>query len=134
MGLVLSAAGVVIGVNLLSLSDWYLRAANHMALIVLLIIGAYVCFVMAATEVRGLHRQLGGALLLGTGSLHWTITAALAGASAAARTLRVAVARCPRIGALLPAPPAAAAGGPAPPGAPADPPAVPRALAEGRRA
>ena len=102
MGLVLSAAGVVIGVNLLSLSDWYLRAANHSALIVLLIIGAYVFFVMAATEVRGLHRQIGGALLLGIGSLHWTIIGALAVAIAEAFMLRFAVALFPLLGAVLP--------------------------------
>src|SRR5690625_7385484 len=102
MGLVLLRAGVVIGVNLLSLGDWYLRAANHMALIVLLIIGAYVFFVMAATEVRGLHRQIGGALLLGIGSLHWTIIGALAVAIAEAFMLRFAVALFPLLGAVLP--------------------------------
>src|SRR5699024_4177494 len=102
MGLVLSAAGVVIGVNLLSLSDWYLPAANHMALIVLLIIGAYVFFVMAATEARGLHRQIGGARPLGIGSLHWTTISALAVAIAEAVMLRFAVASSPLPGAGLP--------------------------------
>lgn len=102
MGLVLSGVGVVIGVNLLSLDDWYLRAANHLALAVLLIIGAYVFFVMAATEVRGLHRQIGGALLLGVGSLHWTIIGALAVALAEVVMLRFAVALFPLLGAVLP--------------------------------
>lgn len=102
MGLVLSAVGVVIGVNLLSLSDWYLRAANHIALAVLLLIGAYVFFVMAATRVRGLHRQIGGALLLGIGSLHWTIIGALAVGIAEAIMLRYAVALFPLLGAVLP--------------------------------
>jgi uncharacterized membrane protein YesL len=102
MGLVLSAAGVVIGVNLLSLSDWYLRAANHLALAVLLIIGAYVFFVMAATEVRGIRRQIGGALLLGIGSLHWTIIGALAVVVAETVMLRFAVALFPLLGAVLP--------------------------------
>lgn len=102
MGLVLSGVGVVIGVNLLSLDDWYLRAANHLALAVLLVIGAYVFFVMAATEVRGLHRQIGGALLLGVGSLHWTIIGALAVALAEVVMLRFAVALFPLLGAVLP--------------------------------
>jgi len=102
MGLVLCTAGVVIGVNLLSLSGWYLRAANHLSLAVLLIIGAYVFFVMAATEVRGIGRQIGGALLLGIGSLHWTIIGALAVAVAEAVMLRFAVALFPLFGAVLP--------------------------------
>lgn len=102
MGLVLSGVGVVIGVNLLSLDDWYLRAANHLALAVLLIIGAYVFFVMAATELRGLPRQIGGALLLGVGSLHWTIIGALAVALAEVVMLRFAVALFPLLGAVLP--------------------------------
>lgn len=102
MGLVLSGVGVVIGVNLLSLDDWYLRAANHLALAVLLIIGAYVFFVMAATELRGLPRQIGGALLLGVGSLHWTIIGALAVALVEVVMLRFAVALFPLLGAVLP--------------------------------
>lgn len=102
MGLALSGAGAVIGVNLLSLSDWYLRVANHLALAVLLIIGAYVFFVMAATEVRGIGRQIGGALLLGIGSLHWTIIGALAVVVAEAVMLRFAVALFPLLGAALP--------------------------------
>ena len=102
MGLALSAAGVVIGVNLLSLSDWYLRAANHLALAVLLIIGAYVFFVMAATEVRGIGRQIGGALLLGIGSLHWTIIGALVVVVTEAVMLRFAVALFPLLGGVLP--------------------------------
>lgn len=102
MGVVLCAAGAVIGVNLLSLSDWYLRAANHLALAVLLIIGAYVFFVMATTEVRGLGRQIGGALLLGVGSLHWTVIGAVTVAAAEVIMLRFAVALFPLLGVVLP--------------------------------
>lgn len=82
MGLILQAAGAVILVNLLSLTDWYLRAANLLALAVLWILTAYVFFVMAALDLCGLRAQLSGALLLGLGSLHWTVlgtTAVLAG-------------------------------------------------------
>jgi len=103
MGVLLVLAGAVIGVNLLSLSDWYLRAANHIALGVLLVIAAYVFFVMAATELRGLHRQIGGALLLGFGSLHWTLLGALAVAVGEAVMLRYALALFPLLGAVLPA-------------------------------
>src|SRR5699024_1652462 len=73
VGAALLAAGAIIVVNLVSLSDWYLRAANVGALAVLWIISAYVFFVMAALDVKGLRTQLSSALLLGMGSLHWTI-------------------------------------------------------------
>jgi len=73
VGAVLLAAGAVIFVNLVSLSDWYLRAANFGALAVLWIITAHIFFVMAALDVKGLRTQLSSALLLGLGSLHWTI-------------------------------------------------------------
>ncbi|MFC7374973.1 YesL family protein [Brachybacterium sp. GCM10030268] len=75
MGAILLLAGAVILVNLLSLSDWYLRAANLAAAAVLWILGAYVFFVMAALDVTGIRAQLSSALLLGVGSLHWTIIA-----------------------------------------------------------
>ncbi|MGY5765301.1 YesL family protein [Brachybacterium sp. DNPG3] len=78
MAAILQAAAVVIAVNLMSLTDWYLRAANLGALVLLAVIGSYVFFVMAATEVRGMRRQLSGALLLGVGSLHWTVLGATA--------------------------------------------------------
>jgi uncharacterized membrane protein YesL len=82
VGVILLAAAAVITVNLVSLPDWYLRAANLLALAVLWIITAHVFFVMAALDVRGLRAQISGALLLGLGSLHWTIigtTVVLAG-------------------------------------------------------
>src|SRR5699024_1277612 len=70
---VLLLAGGIVLVNLLSLSDWYLRAANLMALAVLWIVTAYVFTVLAALDVHGLRAQLVSALMLGIGSLHWTI-------------------------------------------------------------
>lgn len=73
VGVVLQAAGAVIYVNLMSLGDWYLRAANVGALALLWVISAYIFFVMAALDVKGLRAQLSSALLLGLGSLHWTI-------------------------------------------------------------
>lgn len=73
VGGVLLAAGAIIFVNLVSLSNWYLRAANIGALAALWIITAHVFFVMAALDMTGLRAQLSSALLLGVGSLHWTI-------------------------------------------------------------
>lgn len=102
MGLVLSGAGAVILVNLLSLTDWYLRAANLLAAVLLVLIGAYVFFVLAAMDVPGLRRPLITALLLGLGSLHWTILGATAVAIAEAVMLRYALALFPLLGAVLP--------------------------------
>ncbi len=70
---VLLAAAAVIGVNLLSAPSWYLRVANLAALVVLAVIGAYVYFVLAALDVPSIRSTLSAALLLGVGSLHWTI-------------------------------------------------------------
>src|SRR5699024_10243662 len=53
MGCVLLLAGGIVLVHLLSLSDWYLRAANLMALAVLWIVTAYVFTVLAALDVHG---------------------------------------------------------------------------------
>lgn len=103
MGAVLLAAGAVIGVNLLSLTDWYLRAANLLALAALLMIGCYVFFVQAALDVPGIRRQITTALLLGIGSLHWSILAATGVALAWALMLRFAVPLFPLIGIALPA-------------------------------
>lgn len=103
MGWVLLGAGAVIGVNLLSLTDWYLRAANLAALGALLMIGCYVFFVMAATDVTGIRRQITTALLLGIGSLHWSILAATGVAISWALMLRFAVPLFPLLGIALPA-------------------------------
>ncbi|HLS63194.1 MAG TPA: DUF624 domain-containing protein [Ruania sp.] len=69
----LLAAAAVIWVNLLSVPSWYLRMANLAALVVLAVIGAYVYFVLAAMDVPSLRSTFSAALLLGVGSLHWTI-------------------------------------------------------------
>lgn len=102
-GALLVGAGAVIGVNLLSLTDWYLRVANHLALGVLVLIGCCVFVVMTATTVRGLHRQIAAALLLGLGSLHRTILATVAVVVVEALLLRFGVALFPLVGAVLPA-------------------------------
>lgn len=103
MGALLLGAGAVIGVNLLSLTDWYLRAANHLALGVLLLIGGFVFAVMASTEVRGVRRRISAALLLGLGSLHRTILGAAAVILLELLMARFAVALLPLLGAVLPA-------------------------------
>lgn len=103
MGLILQAAGAVILVNLLGLTDWYLRAANLLALAVLWIIAVHVFFVMAAMDLRGLRAQLSGALLLGLGSLHWTILGTTAVLASYGLMIRFAVPLLALFGVALPA-------------------------------
>lgn len=78
MGLILTAVTAVIVTNIFTGSSWMLQFVNVLALAVVAIITAYVFPVMAATDVRGLHRQIVAALLIGIGSLHWTIVASAA--------------------------------------------------------
>lgn len=82
IGWILTAAAAVIVTNVFSAQDWFVQFANVAALVVLTIIAAYVFPVMAATDVRGIPRQIAAALLLGIGSLHWTIIAAAVAAGA----------------------------------------------------
>ncbi|WP_243229565.1 YesL family protein [Microbacterium sp. CIAB417] len=78
MGWILGAAAAIVITNIFLASDWFLQFANVMALIAVGIVAAYVFPVMAATDVRGIGRQLGTALMIGVGSLHWTIVATAA--------------------------------------------------------
>ena len=103
MGWLMLAAAAVIGVNLLSLTDWYLRAANLVALGVLVLIGSYVFFVMAATSVVGMRRQIVTALLLGLGSLHWSVLGATGVVIAYVAMFRFAMPLLFLLGAVLPA-------------------------------
>ena len=103
MGCVLLLAGGIVLVNLLSLSDWYLRAANLMALAVLWIVTAYVFTVLAALDVHGLRAQLVSALMLGIGSLHWTILGTTAVVIGYGLMLRFAVPLLALFGVGLPA-------------------------------
>jgi uncharacterized membrane protein YesL len=75
VGWILLAAAAVVVTNIFAASSWILQFANVVALVVIAIIAAYVFPVMAATEVRGIHRQIAAAALIGFGSLHWTIIA-----------------------------------------------------------
>jgi uncharacterized membrane protein YesL len=75
MGWIVAGAAAIVVTNIFLASDWFLQFANVLALIAIGIIGAYVFPVMAATDVRGIGRQLGTALMIGIGSLHWTIVA-----------------------------------------------------------
>lgn len=75
MGWILLAASAIAVTNLFSVTVWALQFANVAALIVITIIAAYVFPVMAATDVTGPHRQIAAALMIGVGSLHWTIVA-----------------------------------------------------------
>ncbi|MFB7249986.1 YesL family protein [Microbacterium sp. NPDC056234] len=78
MGWIVSAAAAIAITNIFLATDWILQFANVLALIAVGIVAAYVFPLMAATDVRGLGRQLGTALMIGIGSLHWTIVATAA--------------------------------------------------------
>lgn len=78
MGWILTAAAAIVITNIFAASTWLLQFGNVAALVVISIIAAYVFPVMAATDVRGIPRQIAAALMLGVGSLHWTIVAGAA--------------------------------------------------------
>jgi uncharacterized membrane protein YesL len=78
VGWILLGAGTVILTNVFVAPSWLVRALNVLALVVLGIAAAYVFPVMAATDVRTVPRQFAAALLVGVGSLHWTILGATA--------------------------------------------------------
>jgi len=83
MGWILTAATLIVATNVFSATSWLLQFANVVALVIIGIIAAYVFPVMAATDVRGLVRQITAALMIGVGSLHWTIVATAAVAATA---------------------------------------------------
>lgn len=73
---ILLAAGGVIVTNVFLVESWYVQVLNVGALVVLAITASYVYPVLAATDLATIPRQLGGALMIGFGSLHWTILGA----------------------------------------------------------
>ncbi|MGH3586703.1 MAG: YesL family protein [Pseudonocardia sp.] len=75
---VLLVAGAVIVTNVFRAPSWTVQALNVVALVVLAVAAAYVYPVMAATDAASPARQLASALLIGFGSLHWTILGATA--------------------------------------------------------
>ncbi|WP_110588580.1 YesL family protein [Microbacterium suaedae] len=75
VGWILLAAGAIIVTNLFSVEIWAIQFANVVALFVLVVAAAYVFPIAAATDITAVHRRLGAALLVGFGSLHWTIIA-----------------------------------------------------------
>ncbi|HIZ36038.1 MAG TPA: DUF624 domain-containing protein [Candidatus Ruania gallistercoris] len=99
---VLLGLGAVIGVNVLSAPSWYLRVANLLALVLLAVITAYVYFVLAALEVNTIRSTLTAALLLGVGSLHWTIIGTTAVAALYWLMYRFALPLLPLVGIALP--------------------------------
>ena len=99
---VLLAVAAMIGVNLLSAANWYLRMANLLALVVLAVIAAYVYFVLAALDVTTIRSTLSAALLLGVGSLHWTILGTTAVAVLYWLMYRFALPLLPVVGIALP--------------------------------
>lgn len=77
-GWILTAVTLITVTNVFSAGSWLLQFGNVLALGVIGIVAAYVFPVMAATEVRGIPRQIASALIIGIGSLHWTIVASAA--------------------------------------------------------
>jgi uncharacterized membrane protein YesL len=73
---ILLAAGAVIVTNVFLAQSWYVQVLNVGALVVLAVAAAYVYPVLVATDLTTVPRQLGGALLIGFGSLHWTVLGA----------------------------------------------------------
>jgi uncharacterized membrane protein YesL len=73
VGWILLGAGAVVLTNVYQAPNGTLRALNVVALVVLVVVAAYVFPVMAATDITSIPRQLGSALLIGLGSLHWTV-------------------------------------------------------------
>lgn len=78
MGWILLAATAIVVTNIFAATSWMLQFANVMALVVIGIVAAYVFPVMAATDVHGIPRQIAAAVMIGFGSLHWTIVASAA--------------------------------------------------------
>jgi uncharacterized membrane protein YesL len=73
--ILLGSAGVTL-TNVFVASSWYIQILNVGAFAVVAIVAAYVYPVLVATDLSTVPRQLGGALLIGLGSLHWTILGA----------------------------------------------------------
>ncbi|WP_418276017.1 YesL family protein [Isoptericola jiangsuensis] len=76
LGWILLGVGAVVVTNVLLAPNGTVRALNVVALVALVIVAAYVFPVMAATDITSIWRQLGSALLIGLGSLHWTVLGA----------------------------------------------------------
>lgn len=76
VGAMLVGAGAVIVTNIFWSPTWAVQALNVVALVVLGVATAYVFPVMAATDVTTSRRRIAAALLIGFGSLHWTILGA----------------------------------------------------------
>lgn len=69
----LIAVALVVAVNLMSISNWYLRVLNALVLAIVAIVACYVYFVMAALDIPTIRGQIASAFLIGIGSLHWSI-------------------------------------------------------------
>lgn len=82
MGWILLAAGAIVVTNIFAVDTWAIQFANVLALFVLVVAAAYAFPIAAATDIIAVHRRFGAALLVGFGSLHWTIIAVAASAAA----------------------------------------------------
>lgn len=80
VGWVLLGAGAVIVTNVFLAPNWYFQFFNVVALCALGVVAAYVFPLMSAIGLESHGRLFAAALLVGLGSLHWTILAATASA------------------------------------------------------
>lgn len=101
-GWIILAAGAVIVTNVFASTSWYVQFANVIALFVLFVAAAYVFPVAVATDQIALHRRFGAALLIGFGSLHWTIIAAAASLGAVWLLYTFALPLAPFFGLVVP--------------------------------
>lgn len=67
------AAGTVILTNVFGATSWYVQMLNVVALVVYAVSLFYVFSVMAALDLRTLRETVAASLMLGFGSLHWTV-------------------------------------------------------------
>lgn len=75
MGAALLGLALVAVINLFSIQDWTLRFLNVAALVLIVVIGSFAFFVMAALDVETIRAQIASSFLIAVGSLHWTIIA-----------------------------------------------------------
>lgn len=76
VGWILLGAGAVVVTNIFFGADWYVQFLNVVALGVLGVAAAYVFPLMSATGLGTLRQLFAVALLVGFGSLHWTVLGA----------------------------------------------------------
>ncbi|WP_165367370.1 YesL family protein [Phytoactinopolyspora endophytica] len=73
VGWIYLGAGTVIVTNVFAGWNWYVQMLNVFALVAFTVSLFYVFSVMAALELRTIRDTIAASLLIGFGSLHWTV-------------------------------------------------------------